>query len=191
MDYPNWFGHYAQDYFERHLNHLAGTPGLRFLQVGAFTGDATAWLCSHVLTGEGSLLVDVDTWRGSDEPIHEEFTWPDVERAYDQRTRGLSNSGRLVKFKGSSQAFFRQPPKMRFDFVYIDGDHSAFSVLTDGIHAANRLNPGGLIAFDDYLWKSGKGYPHDPGPAIDMFGTVFEGQVTKLEEGLQVWFQKT
>ena len=59
--YPNWFECYADRYFKAHLTPLAGLPGLRFLQIGAFTGDASLWLLTNILTGPGSTLVDVDT----------------------------------------------------------------------------------------------------------------------------------
>lgn len=190
MQFPNWFGHYADGFFERHLTGLAGQSDLRFLQVGAFTGDATMWLLTHILTGPGSTLTDVDTWRGSDEPEHEPFDFVEVERTYDARTVALRASGRLVKFKGSSETFFRSEPETLFDFVYIDGDHTAAAVLSDGMHAYRMLKPGGLLAFDDYLWKSGKGAEYDPGPAIDVISGTLYGRLEKLEQGLQVWFRR-
>src|SRR4051812_16718910 len=82
---PNWVAAYADGFFERHLTSLAGKPGLRFLQIGAFTGDASVWLLENILTDPSAFLVDVDTWSGSDEPEHEPFDWADVESTYDAR----------------------------------------------------------------------------------------------------------
>ena len=42
--YPNWFEMTAKENFESQLLPLAGKFNLRFLQIGAFTGDATVWL---------------------------------------------------------------------------------------------------------------------------------------------------
>ena len=47
--YPNWFEMTARENFESQLMPLAGKFGLRFLQIGAFTGDATVWLVDNVL----------------------------------------------------------------------------------------------------------------------------------------------
>jgi predicted O-methyltransferase YrrM len=190
MQYPNWFGHYAQAFFEKHLAPLAGKPDLQFLQIGAFTGDASIWLLETILTGPQSRLIDIDTWSGSDEPEHEPFDFADVERVYDERTRRFVDAYRLMKYKGTSARFFSGGTDL-YDFIYIDGDHTAFGVLNDAVSAYHRLKPGGLLAFDDYLWKSGSGRLHDPGPAVDVITDLYSDRLAKLDEGLQVWFRKT
>jgi len=197
--YPNWFGLYADRFFEHHLTPLAGRPDLRFLQIGAFTGDATVWLFDHILTGAGAALIDVDTWQGSDEPAHDAFDFADVEQAYDERTSALVASARLFKFKRTSLLFFQTAPDFYdFDFIYIDGDHTAVGVLSDAVRAYPLLKVGGLIAFDDYLWKSGKCRLNDPGPAIDAIADLYGGRLERLDNPqmpgqspLQVWFRKT
>lgn len=190
--YPNWFAHYAIRFFERHLSTLAGQSGLRFLQIGAFTGDASVWLLDTVLTGHNCLLVDVDTWKGSDEPEHADLDWTDVRAVYERRTLDAWTNGRLETFRGSSADFFASG-REGFDFAYIDGDHTAAVVLDDAIGAFCALKPGGLLAFDDYLWKpsDGGGPTRSPGAAIDAFGAVYADRLEVLETGLQVWFRKT
>lgn len=193
MTYPNWFTCYADLYFEKHLRPLAGQPGLRFLQVGAFTGDASLWLLENVLTGAGSVLVDVDTWRGSNEPLHDGFDWADVERTYDERTAKYQASGALLKFQMPSRRFLARNQWEQFDFIYIDGDHTRSAVLTDGLFAHRALKPGGLIAFDDYLWQSGKGKEFDPGPGIDDYAGLKANDIVPLAPigpMSQAWFRK-
>ena len=194
--YPDWFACYADRFFAHHLTPLAGRPGLRFLQIGAFTGDASVWLFEHILTGPNATLSDVDTWTGSDEPDHEAMDFADVERVYDERTRDIPG---LSKFKEASQSFLQGPwwTAPWFDFIYVDGDHTAVGVLSDAVHAIPLLKVGGLIAFDDYMWKSDKGRLNDPGPAIDVVADLYSDRLERLEnpafpgEGpLQVWFRK-
>ena len=59
-EYPNWFEMTAKGNFELQLLPLAGKFNLRFLQIGAFTGDATVWLVDNILTQGNSVLEDVD-----------------------------------------------------------------------------------------------------------------------------------
>lgn len=192
--YPNWFAMYADQYFERHLRPLAGQPGLRFLQIGAFTGDASVWLLDNILGGDG-VLIDVDTWQGSDEPAHHAMDFAHVERVYDRRTAEAQRADRLFKWKVSSETFFARfgaahDPDGAFDFIYIDGDHTAYGVLNDAVNAYRVLKVGGLLAFDDYLWHSGKGIHHDPGLAIDAIGAIYRDRLEVIEGGAQVWFRR-
>jgi predicted O-methyltransferase YrrM len=40
-----------------------------------------------------------------------------------------------------------------YDFIYVDGDHTAYGVIKDAIASYECLNVGGIIAFDDYQWS--------------------------------------
>lgn len=80
--YPNWFDMTARDNFARFLLPEAGKDHYKALQIGAFVGHASRWLCKYILTGKGAMLTDVDTWQGSDEKAHSEWDWNDVYNAY-------------------------------------------------------------------------------------------------------------
>lgn len=190
MTYPNWFlqgG--AQHNFAKHLPELLDRP-ISALQVGAYTGDATVWLFQNLLSrNEESFLVDVDTWGGSDEPEHKRMDWESVESVYDAKTKEFLDSGKLCKVKSTSDEFF-DTNEASYDFIYIDGDHTAASVLKDGVNALKFIKPRGILAFDDYMWRSGKGASHDPYPAIDAIMTAFQSDFEIMEIGLQVWLRK-
>ena len=98
--YHNWFEMTAKQNFESQLMPLAGKFNLRFLQIGAFTGDATVWLVDNVLVTKNSVLEDVDIWTGSDEEEHQAMDWLDVERVYDSRIAFRPN---VIKYKMASR----------------------------------------------------------------------------------------
>lgn len=186
MEYPNWFTDgSAKHFFSKHLQTSIGTP-INCLQIGAYTGDATEWLLENVLTNPMSSLTDVDTWEGSNEEIHKNFDWNNVEEVYNSRTSKFLN---IYKYKGTSDSFF-EVNKKTFDFIYIDGDHTAAGVLKDGVNSIKALNPGGIIAFDDYKWRSGRGPIYDPVQSIDAILNAYAEQFTVLDIGLQVWLKK-
>lgn len=190
MQYPNWFNMGARRYFEKNLLQYSNTP-LRCLQLGAYTGDATEWLLSEALLHQDSTLVDVDTWEGSDESVHKTFDWASVESVYLAKHQDKINSGKLKTFKGTTDSFFESDEANElFDFIYVDADHEAASVLKDGLNSIYRLKVGGIIAFDDYIWSAKKGAWADPKPAIDAILICYSHKFNVIDVGLQVWLQK-
>lgn len=189
-DYPNWFvDGKAVDSFSSFLSKYK-YANVEFLQLGAYTGDATKWLFENVLTHPNATLTDVDTWEGSDETAHKSMDWSTVEEVYDEKNKKWLDSGRLIKQKMTTDEFFKSNQK-QFDFVYVDADHQAISALKDGLNGFACLKNGGILAFDDYKW----GGPHmakekKPGPGIDAFLVCYANRITILEQNLQVWVKK-
>jgi len=185
--YPNWFKITAEENFKSQLMPLAGKFGLRFLQIGAFTGNASVWMVDNVLTQRNSILEDVDTWSGSDEQEHKEMDWLDVERTYDSKIVFRPN---IIKYKMDSKEFLRSIEKVTFDFIYIDGDHTAEGVLQDAVLGWRLLKPGGIMAFDDYLWEDPRGIEFQPGWSIDTFVGAVKDESEVLLSNSQVWLRK-
>lgn len=186
--YVNWFANDGLPNFEKHLAHLKGSAS-RYLQIGAYTGDASVWLYENLLKGSDSVLIDVDTWEGSDEPVHHDMNWTTVETLYDAKTKEAQQSRKIVKYKGTSDSFFKNN-RQTYDFIYIDGDHTAYGVLKDAVAAYECLNVGGILAFDDYQWSAGLGHLKEPKPAIDAFRNIYQDRLQLLLQEYQCWFKK-
>jgi predicted O-methyltransferase YrrM len=186
---PNWFEMTAENNFKNYLLPSAGKSNLNFLQIGAFTGDTSKWLLDNVLTGEGSKLTDVDTWRGSDEISHKEMNWDDVEAVYDERVKKYGD--KVMKVKSDSVEFLRTQPFFIYDFIYIDGDHTALGAFADAVGSWPLLKPMGIMAFDDYTWTSGISPEHEPKKGIDMFLKVAEGSYNLIIKNSQLWVRNT
>lgn len=188
MTYPNWFASYAVEYFKKHLTSYTDKPNLSFLQIGAFTGDASLWLAQNILTHPSSTLIDVDTWQGSDEEVHHKMDFTDVEKTYDWK---LLSYPRVIKTKMPSLQFFHDLDEVGvYDFIYIDGDHTAQAVFHDAINGWKALKPGGIMAFDDYLWGMELPLEKRPQPAIDLFVTLLKEEMELLDSGSQIWIRK-
>lgn len=187
MDYPNWFqSNGAEENFKYFLEGMKGAP-INALQIGAYTGDASAWLFQKILYNPKALLVDVDTWQGSNEDQHKDIDFSEVECIYDAKL--VRHFDQLDKCKMTSEEFFEKNDKT-FDFIYIDGSHTALDVFNDGISAFECLNHGGVIAFDDYTWDGGKGDFLNPRDGIDGFFITHQDELVILHCGTQAWFQK-
>jgi hypothetical protein len=191
MTYPNWFeSTSARENFERNLLPLADRE-IKCLQVGAYTGDATKWMVENILQQPHSFLVDVDTWEGSDEAIHHNMDWKDVFKTYTDKNATAIFEQKVVVMQMTSDRYFAGiGDEQIFDFIYVDGDHTAFAVLRDGSNAYDKLKVGGILAFDDYGWSESKGDFYEPRYAIDALCHLLNGKVEKIEDNYQLWLRK-
>jgi predicted O-methyltransferase YrrM len=183
--YPNWFD--SQRYnFENHLTQFKGKPNLKFLQVGTYTGDASDWLLSSILTDPTSTLTDVDTWQGSDEREHKAM---DFDKIYSLYLKRMDKYENLMAIKGDS-SYILPSLREQYDFIYIDGDHTKKAVYRDASNAWSLLKIGGILAFDDYLWGQDVHPSLRPMLAIDKFLEEKQGEYELLSKDYQVWIRR-
>jgi len=180
INFPNWFEMTAQHNFEKFV-----PDGGRALQLGVFTGDATEWLINHNWT-----VIDVDTWEGSGDE-HSNINFDEVARYYDLRFR---DNAAVFPVRSTTQDYLccqQRYDKERFDFIYIDADHHAKSVLEDAVLSYPLLKVGGLMAFDDLRWEAPSGKTLDkPFLAIQAFATIYMDRMEQICGNSQAWFKK-
>jgi hypothetical protein len=176
--FPNWF----KD-VEKYFRHVPNVP-LRALQIGTYTGDATQWLLDN---REIEYIDDVDTWGGSEEVAHDQIDFTSVEEYYDSR---FKDNPKVNKFPMTSDDFFPSGSGGTYNFIYIDGDHTALQTALDGLNAFRLLEKGGVMAFDDYLWNYNGNRFLEPKRGVDGFLEVCKDQYTIIESGYQLWIEK-
>ena len=189
MEYPNWFAQSAQYNFDVLLQRFIGEDNLTFLQLGAYTGDASVWMAENILTGSNCLLMDVDTWEGSKELAHEEMDFDDVFATYRAKVKPYQK----ILWKQSDTFFYLTKYNYikEYDFIYIDADHTTVGVLLDAELSWPLLKSGGLMAFDDYTWHHHTGDPRlEPKVGIDLFLHRHTGEYEILAVNDQVWIEK-
>lgn len=187
-NFPKWFYENAtvQD-FENGLAEFKGKKNLKFLQIGVFTGNASVWLLENILTDPTSLLVDIDPWCGNlpHESVHD---WKNVEEAYKEQT--VSYGKKVQAHKAFSADWLKAHREVKYDFIYIDGDHLPESVTSDAVLSWDLLKLNGIMAFDDYEWDHPDGTDKNPKPAIDKFLKEHQDEIEILRKGWQVWIRK-
>ena len=193
-EYPNWFD-YVRPNFEEFLIPLAGKDNLKFLQLGVYTGDASVWLLDNILTGKNCKLVDVDTWGGSDELAHKDINFADVYCLYLDKIGGVTDWHRSSTFEYLTRTILYEQRQhyewQKFDFIYIDADHTTVGVILDAELAWPQLKSGGIMAFDDYTWGHDSGDPRlAPQVGIDLFLHRHELDYQLLTKNSQVWIRK-
>lgn len=173
---------FTQDWNQEFRNN---TEGLRFnfaLEIGCFEGLTTRYICDNLLQ-PGGRVICID-------PLEDSYT--DAEPMADifkgQYDRFIRNTrGYPVELirEGSYKVFDDAFRKYRFDFIYIDGDHSKDAVYYDGLNAWFVCKVGGIILFDDY-----KGYRVETTEGINDFLAFVNGKYEVLISGYQLMIKK-
>jgi predicted O-methyltransferase YrrM len=167
-----------------------------FLEIGSFEGRSTVWIVENMMEDDGQIIC-IDTWEGGEEHGAEDMSA--VEKRFDQNRRLLAveygtryvcpqkglSTFRLGEMHGDDTDWHDH-----FDFIYIDGSHTAKDVLTDTCLAWPLLKPNGIMVFDDYMWGPPRDILHRPKLAIDAFVNIFAEEVEIIHVGYQMAIRK-
>jgi predicted O-methyltransferase YrrM len=161
----NWFEHNIP-HWELWLGAVRGKPGLRALEIGSFEGRSALWLCENILTADDSRIDCVDLFAA--DPVYGDY------RARFRRNTA-AHASKISEHAGYSFDALRRV-EGEYDIVYIDGWHSAFGALADGVMTWPLLKAGGIMIFDDYMWVPPKyGKPKKPNRLVRLLAKLRAG----------------
>ena len=187
----DWFSHNIP-VWEQVLASFKGKSNLNFLEIGCWEGRATCWLLENILTDKSSKITVVDTFEGSPEETGmKDLNLKDILSRFKHNTSDFSEQ--ITIHQGYSSVILKQLSlEQQFDFVYIDASHTAYGTLEDAVLTHPLVKPGGIIIFDDYLWKD----PNRLSPTdstelgIDCFYNVYADFYKVIFHGYQVGLSK-
>jgi SAM-dependent methyltransferase len=184
---PNW-----ENLFKQYKTN--NPPIKNVLEIGCYEGRATIFLCENVL--EENVNYDiVDTFGGTLEESGMTGTAKRLGKddfIYKNFTHNISFHPQ-INFninRGFSQNILPDLVQQdkKYDFIYIDASHRADDTFVDAYYAHKMLNPGGLIIFDDFMWKD-PNQPHiinSPELGIRMFFTMYDQDYQAVMQGYQI-----
>lgn len=188
---------FTQDWFSHNINNFQNIKKElgsveRILEIGCFEGRATCWMLENMLNTDGIIYV-VDTFKGSDE--HAGMELSSLRQTFNENIDEArkETQGVMLYEKTSYEALANiigDGIRDYFDFIYIDGSHTAPDVITDACMAFNLLKPNGIMLFDDYMWLGMPGILNQPKIAVDAFTTLFSEKCAVRMVGYQLAIQK-
>lgn len=153
------------------------------LEVGAFEGVTTKYMCESMLNEGGRVIVvdPLNDYYVTDDPrYHPEFKGQ--YQRFIRNTRGLP----VELHRGLSEHELPKMNALRFDFSYIDGNHYPDWPYFDGCWAFAMTKSGGYILFDDYnMWAQ------ETKDSIDKFLNEFSSSLEIVSKAYQVLIRKT
>ena len=196
-----WFDDTARKVWEVLLLRI---KPVRVLEIGSFEGASACFVIEACKWSSTLELHCVDTWLGGREHVAASIDMGEVEARFDHniaisQLKAHANVTVHKHKRRSSEALIELLAEGRlnyFDFIYVDGSHSASDVLSDALLSFKLLRKGGVLAFDDYLWVDSEDKDRNPlnSPklAIDSFVNVYFSKVKIIQAPLyQIFVQKT
>jgi predicted O-methyltransferase YrrM len=178
---------FDHDWFSNNIPQLqkifAGYNGNnpRILEIGAFEGKSTVWFLENI---SNCTVTTIDTWLGGKDhsPDNPEINFSDVKRNFEHNIRLFSDRLDVIESKSFNALLYminRETEK--FDFVYVDGSHTAIDVHMDLCLSFELLKVGGLLYCDDYFWGFNEFSVYDsPKLGIDSFVNVYGNKLRPL-----------
>jgi predicted O-methyltransferase YrrM len=188
----DWFTHHIPQWlsvFEEYS--LRDKTKVEVLEIGSWEGLSSYFILDSLRNAE---LTCVDTWQGADEHTSgyaaTEQVLSAIESTFDSNLAPFGT--RLTKYRGTSFSFFNEHTETgKFDLIYVDGSHHCDDVIVDAVKCFQMLKIGGLMIFDDYLWRW---YPRaidNPAAAINAFLRLKKGSYRLVRVYAQLVIEKT
>ena len=182
----DWFSMHIPIWSEVVLPALPSGP-CRCLEIGTHEGRSAIWILQNIVDlFPGGYLQCVD-------PLPDE-----VYEVWLQNMQSLPRFPIVSLCRLPFEEWYGQRRVVlgagleRFQFIYVDGDHHASSVMVDTCLSFKLLCPGGVMVMDDFLWRD-RSWPDQkqPGRGIEAFLSAHVGEYTLLHRGYQVIIKKT
>lgn len=168
---------------------------LHFLEIGPYEGKSTIWFIETYLKNKKSTITCIDPWLdySQDENSYSSYNSSsavhkisNIKETFDYNINLTCQSEKVIIHKEYSHNILPKliVNKNQYDLIYIDGNHTAPFVLSDAIMSWYLLKNGGILIFDDYLWKNPFISVNDdilsPKIAIDSFVNIFKYNLKEL-----------
>lgn len=162
-----------------------------FLEIGVFEGRATCWLLENVLTDDGQIIC-IDSFVGE-----KLFNVDCLEQKFYSNVFDVKKENQKIvtlPLKSIDALSVLNLQNQKFDYIYIDGSHNEYDVLTDACLSWPLLKQGGIMHFDDYELETEA--PHIssqigiPKLGIDGFLNCIKNQYEIVFKNYQIGIKK-
>jgi len=152
---------FTQDFFTRAIPNFQQVRSLtgpvdRALEIGCYQGRSACWMLENLLGPTGELIC-IDPFTQQDIDCFDLRAEPkgnlDIADRFWRNIRQHQRPGQRVDLlaERSYTALARLiDQRQQFDFVYIDGNHSAAAILADAGMSWGLVRSGGIMLLDDY-----------------------------------------
>jgi predicted O-methyltransferase YrrM/tetratricopeptide (TPR) repeat protein len=164
----------------------------RILEIGTYAGTSLIEILEKIPRSTG---VAIDMWKNYDEKnvdMLKNIEENHIENVFLTNIRKSGMNNRVSAYKGNSLnvlMMLLKGGKEMFDFIYVDGSHKCLDCYSDLILSWELLNPGGILAIDDYLFTAPTTLDC-PMEAVDRFLQLYSGKYKLISKTYRVFIEK-
>jgi len=132
------------------ISHLVNTYGVpnSVCEIGAYEGSTTFWICDNLSPHNENLKIYVVDPHDTSADLSVDFS--EVKKNFQHNLQANPYQNVTYINKPSEDGLIDLITQdLKFELVYVDGDHRAAGVLTDLVLSWKILAPGGVMLCDD------------------------------------------
>ena len=159
-----------------------GTLPESILEIGCHEGRSTCWMLENLLAENGAITC-IDPFANEPLSAFRNEHPPEnriIEQIFLHNTDLARQPGQKIRLMPTLSFYALAElitENAQFDFIYVDGSHSADEVLADAVMAFGLLKKNGYMIFDDYLWMAATDSLDRPKMSIDAFVNMFQKHI--------------
>lgn len=178
---------FEHDWFSNNVNNLEvifqgykGSKPLEILEIGAFEGRSTVWFLENI---PNCTVMTIDTWKGGNDhsPDNPEINFTKVRENFDYNVQSFKDRVSIINSTSFQALSYLVSCGKKFDFIYVDGSHTAIDVNLDLILSFKLMTINSIIYCDDYLWGFNEFDVYNcPKLGIDSFVNVYANKLKPI-----------
>lgn len=152
----------------------------RILEIGSFEGRSSVWFLENI---DNCHITCVDTWTGGadHDPDNAEIHFGRVKENFEHNVSFFGDRVEAIQTTSFEALTWLIAEGRQYDFVYVDGSHTAIDVNLDMILAFKLMKSGSVVYADDYYWGfSDRSIYDSPKLGIDSFVNVYANHLQPL-----------
>ena len=189
----DWFSNGLINF--EYVKQQMGTLPQSILEIGCHEGRSTCWMLENFLAGNGTITC-IDPFANDPLSAFRNERPPEnriIEQIFCHNTSLAKRPDQQIRLMPTLSFYALAElitENKQFDFIYVDGSHSADEVLADAVMAFGLLKKNGYMIFDDYLWKNAVESLDRPKMSIDAFVNMFQKHIDVKVINYQYVIQK-
>lgn len=144
----------------------------KILELGSFLGRSTRALCDNT----SGFVTAVDLWTQEGNKLEADYV--EVWKQFQHNLSEHLLTTKLVTFKTTTDEAIKRIKSTgyKFDFIFIDADHSYEQVRKDILGCKELLSDGGILSGHDFNWEGVEKAVRELVPNFKLYNYIWYSQ---------------